>query len=98
MSPLRVVLLASFVWTRLNLFGLSITASRRSGLSQVGDHVETKLLIKNENILPKVLLEVRDMDDLPGDSTGSLLNIKPLQTVTWSGKALLRKRGIYIRR
>ena len=92
---LLAVLLASFVWTRLNLFGLSITASRRSGLSQVGDHVETKLLIKNENILPKILLEIRDMDDLPGNSTGSLLNIKPLQTVTWSGKALLRKRGIY---
>ena len=92
---LLAVLLASFAWTRLNLFGLSINASRRSGLSQVGDYVETKLFIKNENILPKILLEVRDMEDLPGVSTGSLLNIKPLQEVTWSGKALLRKRGVY---
>ena len=92
---LIAVLLASLVWTRLNLFGVSITANRRSGLSQVGDYVETELLIKNASILPKVLLEVRDMEDLPGESTGSLLNIKPLETVTWTSKALLRKRGVF---
>ena len=85
----------SLLWGYFNLAGLSISARRQSGLARVGDEVETELLIRNKSPLPKLLLEIRDMEDLPGPATGTVINLRPFQTIRWTGHAPLVKRGAY---
>ena len=85
----------SLLWGYFNLAGLHISARRQSGLARVGDEVETELYIRNKSPLPKLLLEIRDMQDLPGPATGTVLNLRPFQTLRWTGRALLVKRGAY---
>lgn len=85
----------SLLWGYFNLAGLHISARRQSGLARVGDEVETELYIRNKSPLPKLLLEIRDMQDLPGPATGTVLNLHPFQTLRWTGRALLVKRGAY---
>lgn len=92
---LLAALLASFLMTRLNLVGIHISARRRSGRAQVGDYVETELFIRNASPLPKLFLEVRDMAQLPGQSTGTVMNMAPYRATVWQAEALLRKRGVY---
>jgi uncharacterized protein (DUF58 family) len=86
---------ASLLWGYLNLAGLHINARRQSGLASVGDEVETELYIRNKSPLPKLFLEIRDMQDLPGPATGTMLNLRPFQTIRWTGRAALVKRGVY---
>ena len=88
-------LLGSFIWSAANLVGIHVSAQRRSGLAKVGDFAETELYISNRFPLPKVLLEVRDMPELPGQATGTVVNLRPLQSITWRARAPLRKRGVY---
>lgn len=85
----------SLLWGYFNLAGLHISARRQFGLASVGDEVETELYIRNKSPLPKLLLEVRDMQDLPGPATGAVLNLGPFQTIRWTGKARLVRRGAY---
>ena len=92
---LLAALLASFLMTRLNLVGIHISARRRSGRAQVGDYVETELFIRNASPLPKLFLEVQDMAQLPGQSTGTVMNMAPYRATVWQAEALLRKRGVY---
>jgi uncharacterized protein (DUF58 family) len=92
---LIAVLGSSLLWGYFNLAGLNISARRQSGLARVGDEVETELYIRNKSPLPKLLLEIQDMQDLPGLATGTMLNLGPFQTVHWTGSAPLLKRGVY---
>ena len=88
-------LLGSLLWATANLAGVHISAHRQSGFAKVGQFIEAELHISNRSLLPKVLLEVRDMAELPGQVTGTVLNLRPFQSVRWLARAPLRKRGIY---
>ncbi|MFH1141744.1 MAG: DUF58 domain-containing protein [Chloroflexota bacterium] len=89
------VLLVGFLWSATNLVGVHLSAKRASGLAKVGESLEAELFIQNRSPLPKVVLEVRDLADLPGQVTGTVLNLRPFQTVRWLAKAPLKKRGVY---
>ena len=88
-------LIGSLLWAAINLAGVHISVQRRSGLAKVGQFIKTELWIKNRSFLPKVLLEVRDLAELPGQVTGTMINLRPLQSVRWVAQAQLRKRGVY---
>ncbi len=89
------VILGSLLWSVVNLAGVRILAHRQSGLAKVGHFTEAELHINNRSPSPKVLLEIRDMAALPGQVTGTVLNLRPLQSVRWLARAPLRKRGVY---
>ena len=88
-------LLGSLLWATANLAGVHISAQRQSGFAKVGQSIETELHVRNRSLLPKVFLEVRDMAELPGQITGTVLSLRPFQSVRWLARATLRKRGIY---
>lgn len=89
------VLISSLVWASLNLYGIQVVAERRSGRARVGDIAESDITIKNTTIVPKLLVEVQDLAELPGQVTGKMVNLKPRQVVNWQARAPLRKRGSY---
>ncbi len=89
------VILVGFLWSATNLVGIHVSAKRASGLAKVGEFLEAELFIQNRSPLPKLVLEVRDMADLPGQVTGKVMNLKPFQGVRWLAKSPLKKRGVY---
>ena len=88
-------LLGSFVWSYVNIIGVRVTAERRWDQAKVGGFIETNLDIANNSLFPKVLLEIQDMEDLPGQAAGVVMNLLPFQRANWTGLAPLRKRGVF---
>ena len=85
----------SYLWALANLWGIHITAQRKSGLATVGEIAESELHISNRSPLPKALLEVRDMDGLPGQLAGTIINLPPYQDIRYQVRKPLSKRGVY---
>lgn len=60
------VLLFGWLWSWAALRGLRLERTSRSLTSQVGRVFEETLSLRNESLLPKLWVEVRDDSDLPG--------------------------------
>jgi uncharacterized protein (DUF58 family) len=60
------VLLLGWLWSWASLRGLRLERTSRSLTSQVGRVFEETLLLRNESLLPKLWVEVRDESDLTG--------------------------------
>ena len=56
----------AFLWSWASLRGLRLERTARSLTSQVGRVFEETLTLKNESLLPKLWVEVRDESNLPG--------------------------------
>ena len=89
------VLLGSLAWALLSLHGIHAVAERRPSRARVGDFAESNVTIRNSSVLPKLLVEIQDLAELPGQVTGRVVNLRPKQVVHWQAKAPLRKRGSY---
>lgn len=88
-------LVASLAWSIANLAGVRVLAHRATGQARVGQFIEAELNIHNRSLLPKLLLEIRDMEQLPGQAVGTVVNLLPFQNFRWQVRAPLNKRGIY---
>ena len=89
------VLVGSLAWALLSLHGIHAVAERRPSRARVGDFAESDVTIRNSSVLPKLLVEIQDLAELPGQVTGRVVNLRPKQVVHWQAKAPLRKRGSY---
>ncbi len=88
-------MLISLAWAAANLAWIRVTVERRWESPKVGRFIDAELLITNKSLLPKAILEIRDMEALPAQVTGKVLNLLPFQTVRWHVQAPLKKRGVY---
>ena len=91
---LVAALLGNLGWAYLNLQGLQITALRRSGRAKVGDFAESDLTIKNFSPLPKLLIEVQDMAELPGQVTGKVFKPPARPNPGVEGQASSKETGL----
>jgi uncharacterized protein (DUF58 family) len=85
----------SLLWTSLNLWGVKVTVHRASGKLHVGGFLESRMSIYNSSPLPKVGIEARDLSELPGHSTGAVVNLLPHKELHLVWETPLKKRGIY---
>ncbi len=92
---LGLTTILSFVWSWLNVRRLKVTVDRRSQRVRVGDEVEERLTIRNRSKVPKQLLEVEDLSDIPGYSNGREVTLTAGGFRSWLSLAPARKRGIY---
>ena len=65
----------SFVWNWVSMLGLDISVDRRTKRARVGDDIEERITIRNHIPLPKPTLEVEDVTDIPGYSSGQALSL-----------------------
>ena len=85
----------SFVWTWLGVAWLEVTVDRRTRRAHVGETLEERITVKNVGRLPKPPLEVDDITDLPGYSSGLVVSLPREETRTWRTAIPARKRGVY---
>ena len=92
---LGLAVILSFALNWITMQKLSVSVDRRTRRASVGDTVEERIIISNGGKLPKAILEVEDMTDMPGFSGGAAVGIRGLGRRSWLTQTPARKRGLY---
>ena len=95
---LYVIILALVLglgWAWINLQGLEVRLTRLAHRGQVGGYLEGQIQVINRLRLPKSWLEVKEMSDLPGYTTGRGIALVRDQSRSWRIETYLARRGVY---
>ena len=92
---LLLVLVGSFLWSRMIPWRLEARVDRRTEVAQVGDYAEERIRVENRSRIPKVWLEVDDPSDLPGHAAGRVISLSAHSFRSWRVRTLCRRRGVY---
>ncbi len=92
---LGAVLIASFLWTRLNKRGLEVRREVSPTQAQVGQTIRETIELRNLSWLRKLWLEVRDQSNLPGHHVGAVVSLPGGKAKRWQVRTLCVHRGLY---
>ena len=87
--------LLTLVFNWLSLLSLEIKVERRSRRVRVGEEVAERLSVSNRSSFPKPVLEVEDLTDLPGYSSGAAIGLNSHGRRSWLTSSPARARGVY---
>lgn len=91
-----LLLVATWIWTRLSLRSLRITRHARSLRASVGDVFEESFELANPSRLPRLFVVVRNNSTLPSAAGSRILTlIGGKENRTYQARTWLTKRGAY---
>ena len=90
-----LVLLFGLFWAWINLQGLQVRLTRLSHRGQVGGYLEGQVQVINRFRFPKSWLEVREVTDVPGYTTGRGIAMVRDQARSWRIETYLARRGVF---
>lgn len=93
---ITALLVLSFIWAWSGTSRLVVERNVRTTRSQVGKLAEERLVIRNQSLLPKLWIEVRDDSTLPGHRVSRV--ISPLgsrKSFAWTVQTRCVARGRY---
>jgi len=91
-----ILLVGSWVWSRLALQGIRVRRKPQTLRAQVGQVFEERLEIRNEGRLPRLWLEVRDRSDLPGSQRARVFTmIGGRERRSFRARTRLVQRGVF---
>jgi uncharacterized protein (DUF58 family) len=85
----------AYVWGRVNLRWLDVSAERPFDRLQEGNHFEERIAVTNRSWFTKLWLEIEDLSDLPGYSARRVISIGPRSQRTWRVVSESTRRGLY---
>lgn len=91
---LTSLLIVSYAWAWSGVYRVQIERQARTGRSQVGRIAEERLVVRNQSLVPKLWLEVRDFSTLPDHQVSRV--ISPLgsrKMHSWTIKTRCLQRG-----
>jgi uncharacterized protein (DUF58 family) len=88
-------LLTSYVWARSLFGGLQLTREMRFGWAQVGDRVEERFTLVNENPLPALWAEVVDRSTMPGYDIDRVATLGGQDSTRWRTRGTCTQRGLF---
>ena len=92
---LLLLVALGLAWAWINLRGIDVQLTRTATRGQVGESMEGRIRVINQNRLPKSWLEVVEYSDLPGYAAGRGVALIRNQTRTWRTETYLYRRGVY---
>jgi uncharacterized protein (DUF58 family) len=92
---LVVVLLLSYLWSRLSIRGIDSQVEESPSLCQVGEHFEEGFTVINRSKLPTSLIEAREDTDLPGYQNALTFSLSSRSSHAWRTRVYCRRRGQY---
>jgi uncharacterized protein (DUF58 family) len=92
---LVVVLIVTWVWSRLSLQRLGLTRSLSIDRVRAGEAVTEELSLRNHALLPKLWVEVRDLSSLPGHHAGRVVRLGSRGSTAWTTTTRCERRGRY---
>jgi uncharacterized protein (DUF58 family) len=85
----------AYVWSRLNLRGIEVTADRSGDRLQEGGDYEERITVKNNSWLAKVWLEIDDPSEMPGHHARRVLTVPSRGTRGFRVRSPIKRRGLY---
>ena len=82
-------------WSLVSVRGLTVRRELRQSRAQVGETIEERITVRNQSLLPRLWLEVRDFSTLEGHSSGKVIDLGPSGARTWLVRTICRRRGEY---
>ncbi|HEY0071789.1 MAG TPA: DUF58 domain-containing protein [Chloroflexia bacterium] len=92
---LGAVLIASWVWTRLNKRGLEVRREVTPTQAQVGQVIKETIELRNLSWVRKLWIEVRDQSTLPGHHVGAVVSLPGSKAKRWQVRTRCIHRGLY---
>ncbi len=90
-----LVLVVGLLWAWVNLQGLEVKLFRLAHRGQAGGVLEGQVQVINRWRLPKSWLEVKEVSDLPGYTTGRGIALVRDQSRLWRIETHLPRRGVF---
>ncbi len=90
-----LVLLISYLWTRLGIRGIGVQIRKTPDHIQVGECFDEEITVFNSSKIPKLLLRLEENTDLPGHHNLSVVNLSPGSSHCWQNEVYCRRRGQY---
>ena len=85
----------TLVFNWLSLLSLEIKVERRSRRVRVGEEVTERVSVRNRSSIPKPVLEVEDVTDLPEYPSGAAIGLASRARRSWLTSSPARARGVY---
>lgn len=92
---LVVVLLLSYLWSRLSIRSIDGHVEKSPSLGQVGEYFEQEFTIVNRSKIPAPLIEAREDTDLPGYRNVASLSLFSQSSQAWRTRVYCKRRGQY---
>lgn len=90
-----VVMLLSYIWSRLSIRALDAQVGKPSERCQVGESLEEEFWVLNNSRFPTPLVEIREDTDMPGYRNDVSFSLSPHSSHSWRTMAGCRRRGQY---
>jgi len=93
---LGLLLIISFAWAWSNINFVHLSRITRTRRTQVGRGMEERFMVRNTSRIPKLWLEVRDFNTLPGHFSSQVINgLGPRKSYSWRTTTICKQRGRY---
>jgi uncharacterized protein (DUF58 family) len=89
------VFVAAYLWSRLNIAGLSARRDLDTTSLQVGGVFADKLAVRSRSWLPKLWIELRDRCEMPAHDASRVIGIRSRGQTAWETQSIAVKRGIF---
>jgi uncharacterized protein (DUF58 family) len=92
---LTVILVLSYIWSRLGARAIEGHVKKTSDRSQVGESLEEEFTVSNRSRVLSPLIEARENTDLPGYRNTVAFSLSAHDSHRWRTLAGCRRRGMY---
>src|SRR5438270_8420351 len=92
---LVLLLVMSWVWSRIVGENLSLERLSPEGQFQVGDPFEERFSVENRSWVPVAALELVDFSSLPGYDPGRVFALKGRRSRGWTARGEFKQRGLF---
>ncbi|MGQ9674777.1 MAG: DUF58 domain-containing protein [Chloroflexota bacterium] len=86
----------SFLWSLAAIRSLTLERDTRNRRAQVGQTIEERLTVRNDSIVPKLWVEVRDHSTLPGHQISQAVSLAGKASKSWRARTTCKRRGKYL--
>lgn len=94
-AALAVVFVLAYLWSRLNIRGLSARRELDASALQVGGVFSETLSVRSKAWLPKLWIELRDRCEMPAHDASRVFGMRSRGTVSWTTQSIAVRRGVY---
>ena len=89
------IFLVSYLWTILVLRGIRVEIKRLPAKTQVGQTIENRIELVNPNRVPRLMLNLKEISNVPGYTNEFITNLSPYQSLPTKTRVLFPRRGQY---
>jgi uncharacterized protein (DUF58 family) len=94
-AALAIVFVLAYLWSRLNIAGLSARRDLNVTALQVGGVFSEQVAVRSKSRIPKPWIELRDRCAMPAHDASRVFSVRGRGTTQWETQSIAVKRGVF---